>query len=124
MHTRLAALTGFISPAAPVWRRRAAAGVQRHAAVAPAPAPAAAPADEGDAEQVVLYGLSRDLGIPAATLKAQRERTNIGWGDLLIANRLAQKTGLTFEQVVAELDREALFHIVWAAFAARRLDKQ
>ncbi len=118
MSTRLEALTGFIFPATPASRRQTAASAQWPAAAAPAPALAP------DEEQVVLDRLSRELGIPAATLKAQRVRTRPGWGDLLIAHRLAQKTGLTFEQVVSELDREALYHIVWAAFAARRLDRQ
>ncbi len=83
MSTRLAALTGFIFPATHGWRRKAAAG-HRQRAVAP---PAAAPAPEGD--RVVLQRMSQELGVPAATLRAQRERTGLGWGDLLIAHRLA-----------------------------------
>lgn len=115
MSTRLAALAELLFPTTPAWGAEVAADDERHGAVpAPTdPAPAA--------EQVVVRRLSEDLGIPAATLWAQRQRTKLGWGDLLIANRLAQKTGLAFNRVVAELEGEALFHIIWAALAARRL---
>ena len=114
----IGAVTGVAAPFRLSWRGRTAASNGKHSVAAPGPAPAP------EAEQAVLQRLSQKLGIPAATPQAQRERTRLGWGDLLIANRLAQKTRLTFDQVDAELDREALFHIVWAAFAARRLDKQ
>lgn len=55
-----------------------------------------------EGERVVADRLSRDLGIPATTLEAQRQQTKLGWGELLIANRLAQTTGLTFDKVVSE----------------------
>lgn len=53
-------------------------------------------------EEVVAARLSKELGIPASTLEAQRAQTKLGWGELLIANRLAQKTGLSFDQVVGD----------------------
>lgn len=55
-----------------------------------------------EGERVVADRLSRDLGIPAATLEAQRQQTKLGWGELLIANRLAQTPGMTFDKVVSE----------------------
>jgi hypothetical protein len=36
------------------------------------------------------------------TLRAQRQQTGLGWGGILIANRLSRATGLTVEQIVAE----------------------
>jgi hypothetical protein len=53
-------------------------------------------------EEVVAARLSKELGIPASTLEAQRAQTKLGWGELLIANRLAQTSGLSFDQVVGE----------------------
>ena len=53
-------------------------------------------------EEAVTAQLSTELGIPASTLEAQRAQTKLGWGELLIANRLAQKTGRSFDQVVSE----------------------
>jgi hypothetical protein len=55
-----------------------------------------------EGERVVADRLSRDLGLSATTLEAQRQQTKLGWGELLIANRLAQTTGMTFDQVVSE----------------------
>jgi hypothetical protein len=60
----------------------------------------AAQAPEG--EQVVAAHLSKELGIPTGTLQTQRESTKLGWSELLIANRLAQRTGLSFDQIVSE----------------------
>jgi hypothetical protein len=45
---------------------------------------------------------ARKLHIPSDTLKAQRAQTGLSWGELLIANRLSEENGLTFDQVVAE----------------------
>ncbi len=53
-------------------------------------------------EQAVVRRLSGELGIPAATLQSEREQTKLGWGEIRIANRIAQETGLSFEQVVRE----------------------
>lgn len=53
-------------------------------------------------EEVVATRLSKELGIPASTLEAQRAQTKLGWGELLIANRLAQRSGLSFDQIVGE----------------------
>lgn len=55
-----------------------------------------------EGERAVADRLSRDLSIPATTLEAQRQQTKLGWGELLIANRLAKATGMTFDQAVSE----------------------
>jgi hypothetical protein len=55
-----------------------------------------------DGFRVVVGRLSRELGLPVEELRAQRLRTGLDWGALLIANRLARETGLTLDQVVAE----------------------
>jgi len=58
---------------------------------------------ERDGIRVVVGHTSRELGIDVDTLRAQRARTGLGWGDLLIAHHLARQNELSFEQVVAEL---------------------
>ena len=55
-----------------------------------------------DGERVVLGHLSRKLGMPADALRAQRTRTGLGWGDLLIANRLAVETQAPLDDLIAE----------------------
>lgn len=57
---------------------------------------------ERDGERVVLGHISRELRLPVDVLRAQRVRSGLGWGDLLIANRLSLESGLTYDQVVAE----------------------
>lgn len=59
-------------------------------------------AKDPEGEQRVVEHLSKELGIPAETLRAQRERSKLGWGELLIAHRLSQKTGIPVEQLIAE----------------------
>lgn len=56
-----------------------------------------------DGSRVVLGHISRKLGIPVETLRAQREQTGLGWGELLIAHRLSRETRLPFSEVVTEL---------------------
>ncbi len=55
-----------------------------------------------DGTRVVVGHISRELRIPVETLRTQRTQTGLGWGEILIANRLAKGTGLTFDQIVAE----------------------
>jgi hypothetical protein len=75
---------------------RAASLAERAAAIEGA-------AEEPDGERVVLGHLSRKLGMSAERLRAQRAQTGLGWGDLLIANRLSGETHAPFEALVAEL---------------------
>ena len=58
--------------------------------------------EEGDGDRVVVGHISRKLGIPVEALRRQRMQTQIGWGEILIANSLAMAARLTFDQVVAE----------------------
>ncbi len=55
-----------------------------------------------DGDRVVVGHLSRELRLPVETLRTQRTQTGLGWGDLLIANRLSGRKGLTFDQIVVE----------------------
>ncbi len=55
-----------------------------------------------DGFRVVVGRLSRELGISVEDLRAQRLRAGLDWGGILIANRLAKESGMTFDQVVAE----------------------
>ena len=55
-----------------------------------------------DGFRVVVGHMSLELSIDVDTLRAQRAKTGLGWGDLLIAHHLAHQNDLTFEQVVAE----------------------
>jgi hypothetical protein len=54
------------------------------------------------ADRAVAQRLARPLGMEASTLETQRAQTLLGWGDLVIANRLAQATGFSFTQIVKE----------------------
>jgi hypothetical protein len=59
-------------------------------------------ASRADGERVVVGHISRKLGIPGEELRTQHAQTGRGWGELLIANRLAALTGRTFDELVAE----------------------
>lgn len=52
-------------------------------------------------ERVVEH-LSKELNVPPATLRAQREQSKLGWGELSIAHRLSQKTRVPVDQLIAE----------------------
>ena len=52
--------------------------------------------------RVVVGHISRELGLPIETLREQRAKTGLGWGDLLIAHRLSREARAGFEQVVAD----------------------
>ena len=56
-----------------------------------------------ETEDPAVERLSRQLGLAVETLRSQREQFKLGWAELLIANRLAQKTGMSFEDVVREV---------------------
>lgn len=96
MSTRLGSLTQFVFPTTPARRGETTAGDERHAAAA---TPTAPPSEE---KQVVIRRFSEELGIPAERLQAQRQRTGLRWGQILIANRLSQKAGMSFDHVVSE----------------------
>ena len=54
-----------------------------------------------DRRERVLSEISRETGVPIATLEAQRESTRLGHGGLFIANSLASATGRTFDEIAA-----------------------
>ncbi len=55
-----------------------------------------------DGARVVIGHISRTLGIPSDILQREREQTGLGWGELLIANRLSKAKELPLDQAVAE----------------------
>jgi hypothetical protein len=55
-----------------------------------------------DGERVVLGHISRKLGVSVEVLRAQRARTGLDWGDLLIANLLSKTNEPTIDHVAAE----------------------
>lgn len=96
MKTRWLLLLCVALAAAPAWGADDPAMLDRHVTAINR----TARTPEG--RQVVAQRLSEDLGISAKTLQAQRQRTGLGWGEILIANRISQRTGMSFDQVVAE----------------------
>lgn len=54
-----------------------------------------------DGRERVLSAISRETGVPIATLETQRSNTRLGYGGLFIANSLASATGQTFEEIAA-----------------------
>ena len=73
---------------------------------------------EPDGDRVVVGHLSRKLAIPVETLRTQRMQTGLGWGDLLLANRISREAQLSFDQVVAELKSGRS----WTEIARDRVD--
>lgn len=59
-------------------------------------------AKEPDGDRVVVGHLSRSLKISVGTLREERARTGLGWGELLIAHRLATLTKRSLDDVVAD----------------------
>ncbi len=57
---------------------------------------------EPDGTRVVVGHISRKLGVSVETLRRERAETGLGWGDLLLAHRLAKLTGGTVDQITAE----------------------
>jgi hypothetical protein len=57
---------------------------------------------ERDGARVVIGHLSRKLQMPVDELRRERQRTGLGWGELLIANLVSRTAGLTVDQVAGE----------------------
>src|SRR5882724_3754173 len=55
-----------------------------------------------DGERVVAGHISRKLAVSVEVLRAQRARTGLDWGDLLIANLLCKTNEPTVDHVAAE----------------------
>ncbi len=61
-------------------------------------------ASQSSGSQVVFESLSKQLNVPVATLQQEQQNTKFGFGQLFIANSLAQATGKTFDQVAQEFN--------------------
>lgn len=60
-------------------------------------------ATEPDGDRVVVGHISRTLAVSVETLRTDRARTGLGWGDFLIAYRLSHEGDLPFEGIVADI---------------------
>jgi hypothetical protein len=58
-------------------------------------------AQSTEGRQRVLAEISKETQVPVATLETQRTSTKFGFGELLIAHKLAAATGKTFDQIAA-----------------------
>src|SRR5574341_1267800 len=96
MSMRWLLVIGIVLTAAPAWAADGSAMLDKHVRAINRTA------RTSEGQQVVVQRLSQELGIPAQTLQAQRQQTGLGWGEILIANRLSQKTGTSFDQIVSE----------------------
>ncbi len=55
-------------------------------------------------QSAVFESLSKQLKIPVSTLQAEQQSTKFGFGQLFIANSLAQATGKSFDQIAQEFN--------------------
>jgi hypothetical protein len=55
-----------------------------------------------DGFRVVVGHISRELAIPVETLREQRKKTDLSWGELLLAHRLAREGKTDLDTVVTE----------------------
>ena len=58
-------------------------------------------ADSAEGRQKVLEAISKETGVPVATLEDQKAKTGFGYGELLIGNSLATASGKTFDELAA-----------------------
>ena len=58
-------------------------------------------AQTNDGRARVLRAISRQTGVPVATLQTEQSANRLGYGDLLIANVLASESGKSFSEIVA-----------------------
>jgi hypothetical protein len=59
-------------------------------------------AANSEGRERVYQKLSKELDIPVAALREQKERTRFGFGQLFIANSLAKESGKSFEEIEQE----------------------
>ena len=57
---------------------------------------------EREGFRVVVGHISRELGITVDTLREQRKDTGLGWGNLLVAHRIARESKAPLDQVITE----------------------
>lgn len=53
-------------------------------------------------EQQVLESLSQDFSVPQATLRSEKEATNLDWSDFSFAYRISKKADVPLDRIVAE----------------------
>jgi hypothetical protein len=58
---------------------------------------------EREGFRVVVGHISRELGIPVDTLREQRAKTGLSWGELLVAQRISREGKVGLDDVVAEV---------------------
>ncbi len=52
-------------------------------------------------QDIVFNSLSQQLNIPVDTLRSQKTSTKLGFGELLIANSIANASGKSFDEIAA-----------------------
>jgi hypothetical protein len=57
---------------------------------------------EPDGDRIVVGHISRALGVSVEKLRLQHTQTGLGWGDLLIAHRIAKAASSSVDEIVAE----------------------
>jgi hypothetical protein len=57
---------------------------------------------EPDGDRIVVGHISRALGVSVEKLRAQHTQSGLGWGDLLIAHRIAKAASSSVDDIVAE----------------------
>jgi len=50
----------------------------------------------------LIHSVAKHAGVPPATLEAQKKKTTMGWGELLVANAVATASQVKFDQLRAE----------------------
>lgn len=89
-------MAAMLASATPMLHADDKTGLQHEAAVINSMAATA------EGQNRVLQAISAQTGVPVATLIQQRKATGFGFGELTIANSLAQATGKTFDALAAE----------------------
>jgi hypothetical protein len=57
---------------------------------------------ETDGDRIVVGHISRALGVSVERLRIQHTQSGLGWGDLLIAHRIAKAASSPVDDIVAE----------------------
>jgi len=57
---------------------------------------------EPDGDRIVVGHVSRALGVSVEKLRAQHTQSGLGWGDLLIAHRIAKAASSPVDEILAE----------------------
>ncbi len=52
-------------------------------------------------EPIVVQRIATETGLPVNVVREQRARTNLGYGELLVANSLASASGHSFDEIIS-----------------------